>query len=294
MIKRMELFLIAAFFLLITAVILIVYSKQREHEFQAHNTAIQKNLINGAAYALSLKILEKKRHVQLFANEYASSLIQLNTNPDNEVADNNIKTRLQQRFSDFFTYTITDQNGVPKLLNIDSLVGHACQLDLSNFAKNIGNKNKQYQNKLVIHPQPFNYHYDIMSPLYATGSTPGIFFVSFYPKEIADILKTHELSGQRLFLVKQSDPGLIEVASEGARDKLKRDIHLSKAEQEKIKTYKNISGTNWRLVNLPDSSYEKVYIAGLWKEALIVLGVVTLALILLIIILLKRSNRQKQ
>ncbi len=287
MIKRMELFIIAALFLLITAVILIIYSKQREHEFQAHNTSIQKNLVNGASYALNLKLLEKKRHVLLFASEYTSSLIQLNNNPNDEAAENNIKTRLQQRFSDFFTYTITDQNGVPRLLNIDSLVGHACQLDLSKFAKKIGNSN-QYQNKVVIHPQPFNYHYDIMSPLFVTGSKPGIFFVSFHPKEIADILKTHEIRGQQLLLVKQSDPDLIEIGSKGARDKLKRDIRLSKEEQQRILVEKNIPGTDWRLVNLPDSSYEKAYIAGLWKEAAIIIGIVTLALFLLLSILLRR------
>lgn len=286
----MELFLIAALFLLITAVILIIYSKQREHEFQAHNETTQKNRVNGAAYALKLKLLEKKRHVLLFGSEYANSLIQLNNNPNNELSEKTIKTRLKQRFSDFFTFTITDQNGIPKLLNIDSLVGHACQLDLSNFAKKIDNSN-QYQNKVVIHPQPFNYHYDIMSPLFMPGTKPGIFFVSFYPNEIADILKTHEIPGQQLLLVKQSDPGLIEIGSKGARDKLKRNIRLSQEEQKRIITEKNIPGTDWRLVNLPDSSYEKAYIAGLWKEALIIIGVVTFAISLLLSILFRRRTR---
>lgn len=63
-----------------------------------------------------------------------------------------------------------------------------------------------------------------MAPLYSNGTSPGIFFISFYPSEIIDVLKTREVPGQNLMLVKQSGPSLIEVTSHGARDKLKRDI----------------------------------------------------------------------
>lgn len=287
--------MIAAVFILITAIILIIYSMQREHEFKSHNLTTQKAIVNGAAYAINLQLLEKQRHVHLFADEYAKLFVLLNNNPGNEKVENDITTRLQQRFPDFFTFTITDNRGIPKLLNIESLVGHACQLDLNNFAKRLGRNNGDLQNKIFVHPQPFHYHYDVMAPFYTNihkRGVPQIFFISFYLKEIIDILKTHEIPGQTLMLVKQSDTSLIEVTSKGARDKLKRKLNLSQEEQRRINVYQNIPGTDWRLINLPDTSYEKKYLQGLWMEAFIILFVVTLALFLLIIIIIKFSVRQ--
>lgn len=291
MLKRLEVFLIAAIFILITAVILIIYSTQREKEFQQNTSAIEQATINGAAYAINLKLLEKHRHVQLFANEYGRLLVQLNNNPNNEKIENDIKTRLQQRFSDFFTFTITDSNGRPRLVNIDSLVGHACEMDLSNYAKKISSSKNNYQNTVFIHPQPFNYHYDIMSPLITGAPNPSVFFVSFYPKEVSDILKTHALPGQQLFLVKQSDPALIEISQTGARDKLKREIRLSRNEQRNIHTFKNIPGTDWRLVNVSDKKYADAYKKGLWKEAIIIMVIVTIALFLIMFVLIKGRSK---
>jgi len=288
----MEIFLIAAVFILITAIILIIYSKQREQEFIAHHAITQQAIIDGAAYAINLQLLEKKRHVHLFANEYPHLFVQLNTNPTNEKVENDIKTRLQQRFPDFFTYTVTDQSGAPKLLNIESLVGNACQRDLNDFAKQISSNGKDLQNKIFVHPQPFNYHYDIMAPIYTAGVGPRIFFISFYLKEITDILKTHELPGQHLILVRQSNTSLIEVNSQGTRDTLKRDLNLSKAEIQRINVYKNIPGTDWRLVNLPDSAYAKQYRKGLWNEAIAILLVVSLALFLLLFVLIKIADKR--
>lgn len=293
MLKRMEIFLIAAVFILITAVILIIYSKQREQEFISHHATTQEAIVNGAAYAINLQLLEKKRHVHLFANEYAHLFVQLNTNPMNEKFEDDIKIRLQQRFPDFFTYTVTDQSGVPKLLNIESLVGNACQRDLSDFAKQISTNSKDLQNKVFIHPQPFNYHYDIMAPIYTAGVGPRIFFISFYLKEITDILKTHELPGQSLILVRQSDTRLIEVSSQGTRDTLKRDLNLSDAELQRIIVHKNIPGTDWRLVNLPDPAYLKQYQKVLWNEALFILIIVTIAMFILIFVMIKMAKNRE-
>ena len=292
MLKRLEVFLIAAVFVLITAIILIIYSKQREQEFKTHSSIIQKAAVHGASYAINLQLLDKHRHVRLFANEYARLFLQLNNFPADEKTANDIKGRLQQRFPDFFAFTITDQNAVPMLLDMDLQIGDACQLDLSNFSKNIKANKKELQNKVFIHPLALHYHYDIMAPLYTNGAAARIFFISFYLKEITDILKTHELPGQNLILLRQSDPGLIEVTSQGVRDKITREIRLSEEEQDRIKVFENIPGTDWRLVNLPDATYEKQYLQGLWKEAIIILLVVTLALFFLIIVLIKFPGRR--
>ena len=289
MLKRLEVFLIVTVFIIITAVILIVYSMQREHEYKKHQITTQEMVVNGTAYAINSKLLEKRRQVQLFVNEYGRFLTQLHNNANNEKIITDLKTRLEQRFPDFFTFTITDNKGKPKLQNIESLVGHVCQVDLTNFAKHLGSDATK-MNKVVIHPQPFNYHYDIMAPLYTSEKDPSIFFVSFLPSEIVDILKTHGLPNQKLMLVRQSDPSLIEITDEGARDKIKRDIKLSDNELKQIRVSANIPGTDWRLVNLPNIKHQKEFIKGLWKEAIFIILIVSLALIIIFTFVIKTSK----
>ncbi len=293
MLKRMEVFLIIAVFILITAVILIVYSTQRENEFKAHNLTTQRAIINGAAYAINLQLIEKYRHVSLFSSEYAQNLIQLYNDPTNYLLETELDNRLKQRFSDYFTYTLTDKKGIPKLINIESLVGHACQLDLNDFAKHLNSIKGAVKNKIIIHPQPFNYHYDIMAPLNTDKNSQSIFFVSFYLDEVMNILKTHELPGQKLILVRQSDTSLIEITSQGSRDKLKRDFNLSHSELDSIQEFKDIEGTDWRLINLSDASYVKDYIKGLWIEAAIIISLVSFALLILSFFLLKITSKRR-
>ena len=290
MLKRLELFLIAAMFVLITAIILIIYTMQREREFKDHQNTIQQSSVQGASYAINLQLLNKHRHVRLFIDEYAPLLSKLTSFPMDAKTAANIKYRLQQRFPDFFTYTITNQQGIPTLLDIDSLVGEACQKDLKEFAKMVKNNNSSVQNKVFIHPQPFNYHFDIMSPLKTNTGTTSLFFASFYVKEITDILKTHEIPGQTLMIVKQSQPTLIEVSKEGTRDQISRAVNLTKEEQRLIRVYKNIPHSDWRLVALPDTEFEKQYLYSLWKEAFVVIFIVVLALFLLMFVLIKYSK----
>lgn len=292
MLKRIEVFIVAVVFILITAIVVIIYTMQREHEFTSHNHDIQKSAVQGAAYAINLQLLNKHRHVRLFLDEYSSLIFRLNNFPNDEKTASDIKKRLQQRFPDFFTYTLTNQNGLPVLQNIDSLVGDTCQVDLSNFVTQaLQTNNRKIQNKVFIHPQPFHYHYDIMAPLYTTSGV-RVFFTSFYVNEIADILKTHEIPGGSLLLVKKSDNGLIEISKEGARDKLSRDIHLTEDEKNQLSVVEDIPNTDWRLVNLPNTDFEKQYLHSLWTEAIIIILIVAFALLLLIVMLIKLSDRR--
>ncbi len=284
MLKQLEIFIIAMMFVLITAIILIIYTVQRGQEFKNHQTMIQKSAVHGAAYAIRLRLSNKHRHVRLFLNEYQRLVSHLINFPTDEKTANDIKARLQQRFPDFFTYTVTNKQGTPVLFDFDELVGETCLIDLNTFFKKI-NKRQTAFNKVFVHPQPYHYHYDIMAPLYSNGEGVHIFFASFYLKDIVDILQTHEIPGQNLILVKQSDLSLIEVSKKGARDKLiVREGRLTKKEQQSIRVYENIPDTDWRLVNLPDINFEKKYLQGLWKEAAIIISIVTLALLLLIFI----------
>lgn len=290
----MEVFLVAAVFILITAIILIIYTMQREQEFKRHNADFQKAIVNGAAYAVDQQLQSKHKSIRLFLDEYAAQVFRLNRFPGDERTANDIKLRLQQRFEDFFTFTITDKQGVPSLLDIESLVGEACKIDLNNYSKTVTRDSKQIKNEVFIHPQPYHYHYDIMAPLYEHGAEPKIFFSSFYLKQIVDILRTHEVPGHNLMLVRQSKPNLIEVTREGARDVISRNMTLNDDELKRVTVYENIPGSDWRLINLPDVNYFNQYTRGLWAEAFVIMLITTITLTLLIYILFQLSERRSQ
>lgn len=292
MLKRMEVFFIASMFILITTVILVVYTMQREEEFTSHHSDIQFAVVQGAAYAVNNQLQNKRQHIRLFLDEYSELFKSLNATPDDTKISKNIIKRLDQRFSDFFTYTVTDQKGVPLVYEIDSLVGDACQSDLDSYASKMKWKDVELNNEVFVHPQAFNYHYDIMSPLKIDGLKPRIFFSSFYLSEIARILESHEVPGVRLFLTKQSSPTLIEVSKAGARDTLKRDINLSYEERSRIIAYQEILESDWRLVALPDADMLNNYISDLWDEVIIVLFVVTLALYVLIVFMFRLTGNK--
>ncbi|MEE9351385.1 MAG: hypothetical protein V3U78_03935 [Thiotrichaceae bacterium] len=295
MLKQLEVFLIAAVFVLVTAIVLIINTWQRADEFKTHNKNTQKAVVNGAVYAISKHLQNRHRHVQLFVDEYEQLIIHLNRFPSDEQTADDIRNRLKQRFADFFTFTVTDQKGTPVLEDIESLVGKACQLDLNNFSSSIKTNVKEVINQVVVHPQPFNYHYDIMAPIYMGGlsaTDSRIFFASFYLNELADILKTHEVPGQSLMLVKQSDDNLIEVSREGAREKFSRNIRLTHEEQERILVNAIIPNTAWKIINLPDVKFENKYLHKLWREAIIIMCIVAFALFLLIVVLIKIVERR--
>jgi hypothetical protein len=147
-------------------------------------------------------------------------------------------------------------------------------------------------NEVFVHPQPFHYHYDIMSPLLSRNGMKRIFFASFYLDEIANILKTHEVPGHELLLVRQSDPSLIEVSRQGGRDKLERNPRLSIDEMSRAIIFENIPETDWRLVNLPDPDFEENYVTGLWREVVIMLIILTLGLFVIVRLTFKYCERR--
>lgn len=290
----MGVFLSAGIFIIITAIILIVNTMQRVQEFKDHQTDIQETLVHGASYAINLQLQNKRRHVALFIEEYSSQINHLTRFPDDEKTRADLESRLKQRFPDFYTYTITRQSGEPIFDDIDSLVGDACRLNLERFSKKFVDNKRKPINSIFIHPQPYRYHYDVMAHLHVRdGVNNQVFFSSFFLQEIADILKTHGVLGQELMLVRQSEPDLIEVTKQGARDKLSREIRLTDEEQRLIKFYTNVPETDWQLISLPDVGFVQDYQRGLWKEATILFIIIGLALLLMMFVLINYLGKKK-
>jgi len=63
MVSRLHLFIITALSLLLTSVILIMYTQQREDEFVEHQLAIQKAMVEGAARDIGRQLEEQIRQI---------------------------------------------------------------------------------------------------------------------------------------------------------------------------------------------------------------------------------------
>jgi hypothetical protein len=288
MVTRLHLFIVIALSLLLTSVVLIMYTQQREQEFIDHQLEIQRAMVEGAARDISFRLEEQIRHVRLFNDEYRHMITQLSRYPNDENTRQIIDARLKERFPNIDSFTITNAAGLPVLADFGGNIGDVCQRDIINFSTEVKrlHDSNSAQNVIFIHPQAERYHYDIMAAVQDGLPHPArsIFLVSFKPDPIRDILKSREIPGHKLMLTKLHDNALIEISAEGTRDLMARSGRLTRDELLSIKTSENIPGTDWVMVDLQDPSYEQNYINRLWKEAggIILIVAVTNILIFLI------------
>ncbi len=285
--SRVWTFLIVSLLFVVAAMAMIMYTKQRETAFLDRQAVMYEAIVHGAAFAVGEQVLREQRNVQLFADEYRKMIIRLTQYPTDEVTRASLNTRLQQRFPDALTFTITNSRGATILSDIDALVGKACRNEIVNYYKRAKTAGAKARNPVVIHPQPGNYHYDVMAQV-----SDSVFFVSLYPKAVAEILRNHQVPGHELILVKRQDLSLIEITAKGVRDALVRDIRLSQAEQGRIRTAENVMGTEWRLIDLPEPKYAKEYQQQLWKEAAIVLMILALGGVIMMMFVWRQALRR--
>ncbi len=267
---------LALLMILIVTMVLTINTVERVRDFEKTQYEIQETVVNGAAYAAAKHILQTKKMVALFADEYRDMITRLAIYPQDEYTLSALRQRLHERFDNVFAFTIATPEGLPVLSDIETKVGAVCQRDLTEFSERVAKgQSLRNNNRLVIHPNPVGYHYDVMVP-FDVGGVARIFFVSFYPTHLAEIAATHAPPGHKLYFLHIDKPGLIEIGAEGARDVLGRDIHLTEEEQRLAKAMKPILGSKWMLVDVPDSSLVAEYKRRLWTEVGIIIAFVAL------------------
>ena len=286
--SRIWTFLIVSLLFVATAMTMIMYTKQRETAFLDQQVVVHEAIVHGTAFAVSEQVLREQRNIQLFADEYRQMITRLAQYPTDEATRASLNTRLHQRFPDALTFTITNAQGATILSDIDSLVGEACRNEIVDYYRLAKTAGAKARNPILIHPQPDNYHYDVMAQV---GDI--VFFVSILPKAVTEILHNHQIPGHELILVKKQDLSLIEIAAKGVRDILVREIRLSQEERERIRTAENVVGTEWRLIDLPEPKYAEEYQRQLWKEATMVLMILVLGGLMMMMFVWRKDLRQR-
>ncbi len=291
MLNRIHVTLLSGLVALMAVIALIVMTQEREQAFARSQFTAQQKLLSAASYAVANHILEKRKALQAFVTHNQPLLLQLRFHPQDAAAYADLQARLAERFPDYSHFTIIDETGSPIWLDIEGEVGPVCQNEILTFNQEVQTSGARATNKVLIHPNVNRYHYDLMALLAVGPKTNNIFLVSFPPSTLASILGQYEIPGHRLMLVKNGDPSLIEVTSAGSRDQLRRNIRLTDAEMARIKTFADIKGTGWRMVDLRDEAHLGEIRRRIWREVALAVSVILLVGLLLVVLINRALHR---
>ena len=280
--------MVASVLLLVVFLLAAWHGMQGQRTYDEHAFSIGRTTLKAAASEVAAMVRNLQDRIQLFAREYRTEISELAQNTDDARLRARLNERLSSYFPDYFAFTIADADGHPLLQDIDSMIGQRCRADLQHFSELVVTLGAAYRNPTVLHPQPGNFHFDVMAPWQGrngdNGSAArGVFFVSFRPPLLTEVLRRNSLAGYQLLVVRQDQPTLIEASARGSRDQLVREGYLDAQEMARISQSRAIEGTGWKLVLLPDADLQAKVRREIWIQvALIIAAAVLLAVLVLL------------
>jgi signal transduction histidine kinase/CheY-like chemotaxis protein len=266
---------LASIMLIVGAIALVaaavLYFTNREIKaFDARHAEIMQIEVKEVAFAIEDFISSRRRLVATFAKEKQELLNAYAQDIDNQAARKEIEDSLKRWFPNYFTFTIADAEGNDLVADLEGLVGEACQRNIQEFVTSVRNSSDGHAEfQSVIHPQPHNYHFDIMAPWVVDGEVRGVFFVSFYPETLQKILGSHQSPDHFLTLTHKTREHLIEVSAMGARDQIAsfRNITLTPQEIANIRAQRDVAGSQWRAVGYLNPEIIGQYAKSHWVSA---------------------------
>lgn len=257
--------------LLIACLFLFWNAWQRIESENIHQAQLVAQAGNGTAAAISQNIVELRRAVKLFAGRESDLLETLVMNPNDFDAYDKLVSLTKEVFPSAFAVTLADNKGTPHIEDFDGYIVDVCQRDIRSFAEH------HAPPEIVIHPNPFTYHIDIMVETTLPNLGPEIFFVSFEPDFIARILANSSLYGHTFLLLNQNRQNLKEITPAGSRQGLSEEqFFLSEEELRHVKFSTHVPQTAWTLVDLEDPKLASRNLAATWTESLSLFAILLL------------------
>lgn len=251
----------------------------RLSDFEATQKQLAANAVESTRVELQ-HYIENQRHLaQLFAKVEAEALTEMVTGSDDPALHRHIDKAVQYYLPQAANITVADDNGSPLLPDPDKRVGKGCRIDLKQYAQ--GNK----QNTIFVHSNPEldGYHFDVMADVEAEDGFSGIFFASINTLVLSRLLTHRQLPGHELMLLRADKGALIDLTRTGPRPALSRDHDLSADELDRVLASREVPGTRWRIVDLPDPklfSDQRNFLARQGLIAWLVFAFVSLALLI--------------
>ena len=280
--------LVALFlFMLLVAVSLLWGSYDGYRAQEQFQRDLSAHSARDAASEIAEYIERQRKALTLMAEGRGDLFARLAAQPGDRKLQAILERLLEDRFSEYHAYSLATSEG-ELLTDLGEDIANRCREDLLKFAQD----DAPY--RPYIHPTPNHYHYDILSR-WRDGYENGIFFVSFKPDRLASLLKSNQIPGHRLLLVKTDMPGLIEVTDQGGRDLLQGHFHLDDEEMRRIASLGGadpVEGTEWRVVDDPGSEALDAALKRMRMQMGGIGGVFTV-LVGLIVVLARREHRRQ-
>ena len=235
-------------------------------------SSFQKELAAHAAQDAAQEIADiiqgKRVDVARLAEGRGTILARLAARPGDRELQAYLTNLLRERFPEYYAFSLATPAGeLPTDLGED--ISDVCRQDLRRFAAG----DTPY--RPYVHPTPGHYHYDIMVR-WRDGYDNGILFISFTLDRLAVELRSNQVPGHRLSLVRANAAGLIEITAEGGRDRLGEHMHMTGAELERnaaMGASASVQGTDWLVVDIPDARLLEEPLTKMYWQAAGIVGV---------------------
>ena len=284
--KYTNLFLSVA--LLTILITIIWYSMDNYTGFVENQRRLAEHSVKSTAREIELFISEQNRFVQLFAEREQSLLSSLIYHPGDESEHEKLKNKVDIYFPKRFAFTITDKNGKPILKQEQELIGKACRQDILKFITT----SPHYQSHVHPSPKTTRRHFDVMAIFNDNQNRQSVFFVSFFLDDIFRLLENGKSNNHHLFLVKNSEPPVIEATTSGAISELEKSGYLflpaastkpneqrhlwSESLNKQLLSSITIPNTQWKLLDIPNPIFINKYRNNLVIQGFSILGLFSL------------------
>lgn len=261
--------------------------QERAARFDASQRALARTTSAEVANQVAFILTERQRLVRLFAEDHLAMLQRLQREPDSAAPYEALERSLRRSFPDFFAATITDEQGKPLIADFEGYIGGICLEDIRTYART-----GQYAAR--IHPNNHAYHFDIMADWPSANGRTNMLMVSFAPTELGKMLRAIEPAGHQLMLISASEPPLIEVTAQGARDRTPRtDYRLTADELKQLLVRQPVAHSQWSVADFLRPEFEAEFTErNRWA---LLLSLMAVALVTgAALVLLRREERQRQ
>ena len=271
--------------LLIVFTIILWTANLRISDYKEYHYKLAKNSVVNVSESISQFIINRKRLMSIFANENTSLIKKMISDPEDQNIKSLMDNKIKSYFPKYFTYTITDADGILYYDDFEGYVGDLCVADIKIFSQSNINLPR-------IHPNSFKYHYDLMAKFFLAGKE-HIIFISFSADEIAAYLKNSQAVGHNTVLVQNQN--LLEITEDGARNKhYREDYRLTESELSYLLYENEVKESSWSVYDFYEPQLFSEYENKIYVISLIIILMITLIGVLFYLIVKREETKRKK
>ncbi len=273
--------------LLIVFTIILWIANLRISDFKEYHYKLAKNSVVNVSESINQFIINRKRLMLIFANENTKIIEKVIADPADKDIKSLLDNKIKSYFPKYFSYTITDADGVLYYDDFEGYVGDLCVADIKIFSQNNINLPR-------IHPNSFRYHYDLMAKFFLARKE-HIIFISFSADEVAAYLKNSQAVGHKTVLVQKQNQHLLEITKDGARNKsFREDYRLTENELSYLLYENKVTESSWSVYDFYEPQLFSAYENKIYVMSLMIILMITLIGVLFYFLVRREETKRKK